>query len=74
MLLVNPIFLSILAFNSATRLFEHYFLPTTLTKLMPTQHRLLKWGRDLLIVSVAAQIGTALSRCIIFNSFRIIFC
>jgi len=70
MLLVNPNFLFDIGFQlSYLAVLSIIFFQPPLTKLMPTQHRLLKWGRDLLIVSVAAQIGTAPFTLYYFQQF-----
>jgi competence protein ComEC len=70
MLLVNPNFLFDIGFQlSYSAVLSIIFFQPPLTKLLPTNHRFLKWGRDLLLVSVAAQIGTAPFTLYYFQQF-----
>jgi len=75
MLLVNPNFLFDVSFQlSYAAVLSIVFFQHPISNLFPTQNKALLWLRDLLAVSVAAQLGTVPFTLYYFHQFPNYFC
>lgn len=70
MLIVNPNFLFDIGFQlSYSAVLSILFFQPPLSKFFPTKNRALRWTRDLITVSLAAQLGTAPFTLYYFHQF-----